>query len=393
MLTLIFPKTSLTSASIPVRWCVDEVALDVATSEGLNPYILIRMEYHSGHSPSFKLYPLDQFSAYLDVHHPGQVDIQAFLVTSTQNNKEAIRRTLMSGGYDRETAYAFNKYTIHFGTATFRKMYTIKTFDASEEHSFEIDPSFFGKELPESVKFFVNRYWYQEKPVDECAQRRRLLLFPFTTLLPVLAEATFRWLWNFIGCIWFWSILVGARPGHLLHPFDDIMDKYDVQKMPNLYDWFSKSKYKDSMVMVIGLFPFIPLVYIISVGLVYWRGDYSLLQSLYAGPGWLYLIVSIITIFAAFVYLVFYVPGKWIGKHAPDWIAELSNAIAERFWINLDKFLDWMERVSAPSERKRELLLCHDKNGECLPALTFKDKSVKLIFADIKNKVCRPMRG
>lgn len=393
MLTLIFPKTELTSAAIPVRWCVDEEALKVSTQDGLNPFILFRIKYNSGHPTSFKLYPLDQFSAYLDVHHPGQVDIEAFLVTSTQNNIDAIRNRLMSNGYDRETAYAFSQYTLWFTSSSFKKEYIIKTYDSSTEHSFDIDPSFFGKELPESVKFFVNRYWYQDKPVDECAQRRRIMLFPITTLWLVLLEGTFRWLWNFLGCMWFWSILVGARPSHLLHPFDEFMDKYDVREMPNLYDWFEQTKYGNLTIVAFGLIPCIPLVYLTTVGVVYWLGSYSLLQALYAGPAWLYLFAGIVCICMAFIYFVIYIPGKWIGNNAPDWVANLHNAIAERFWTMLDKFLDWMERMSAPSERKRELLLCHEENGECLPALTFKDKSVKLIFADIKNKVCRPMRG
>ena len=391
MLTLIFPKTELTSASIPVRWCVDEDALTTTTNEGLSPYILFQIDYHSGHPKSFKLFPLDQFSAYLDIHHPGKVDIQAWLVTATQNSKAAISKLLMStSSYERETAYAFSEYETYFRTTTFNKKYVVKTFDESIEHSFDIDSNLFGKELPEWAKFFINRYWYESKPVDECAQRRRIMLFPFTTLLPLLVETSCRWLWNLWCCVALWLCLIGANPKHLLHPFDGLIDKDVVKDMPTFYDWVLKQpKYSDSFIAWCGLITFTPPVYLVSVGFVHWASDYTWLQCLYAGPGWLWIaVISLIVVVSAI-----YFPIVWCKKHVPDAFSTLMYAIAERFWIALDKFIDWMETFQTTSARKRELLLCHDEDGHCLPELTLKDKPATLIFADLKNKVCRPMRG
>lgn len=44
-------------------------------------------------------------------------------------------------------------------------------------------------------------------------------------------------------------------------------------------------------------------------------------------------------------------------------------------------------------DRETALLLCEQNNGECLPEIMLKDKTIRLIYADFKNKVCKPLQG
>lgn len=390
MLTLIFPKTELTSASIPVRWCVDKEGLANATLNGLTPFVLFKINYKF-HPAAFKLFPLDQFSAYLDIHHPGDVMIAAFLVTAEYNSKAAIHRVLIDNTYDREYLQEFctHRTTVHNHGK--KKDVTVSVYDGSFEHKFEIDPSLFGSELPEWAKFFVNRYWYERNPKDECGQRRRIMLFPITTLPIVVVEAIGRWIWNFVFCVVAWMCLVGASPRYLLHPFQRLCSSDDFSRMPSVYSWVDSNP-KIPEVFWLLLVPFTPVVYSISILVACTVANYTLLQALYAGPALLYIISALVMVIGCGLFF----PIKAIRDYAPDMITDAYHAVVNKGWQLIDKLIDWMDARDAQdahAERIRELLLCQDVDGECLPELKIKDKSITLIFADIKNKVCRPMRG
>lgn len=393
MLTLVFPKTTLTSASIPVRWCIDEETLSTIDLTGLKPFIIFKIKYNKGFPSEYRLFPLDQFSTYLDIHHSGSVIIQAFIVTAEYNNKNAIRKAFMSSSYEREHLISFSEYWIDINPKKSDPCINVTTYNDSETHVFEVSSELFGKELPEWVKFYINRYWYENKPVDECAQRRRILLFPFTVLPILICEFILHMLWNIGGCLWYWSVLFGASPKHLIHPFDNFINQHDVRRMPIFYEWVHKQKwyepYKDSLIIPIGLAPIcIPLMYIVFYIISLTIG-YSAQESLYMNIVVYYEVVLCVTLFV--VLIVF--PIIWIKEHIPTYIADSVSYIVDK----IVRFMDKMDNlyVSKPDkiERTRELLLCHDKDGECLPEIKLKDKSVTLIFADIKNKVCRPMRG
>ncbi len=393
MLTLVFPKTTLTSASIPVRWCVDEETLSNIDFIGLKPFIIFKIKYDTGFPSEYKLFPLDQFSAYLDVHHSGQVIIQATILTAEHNNIKAIRKAFMSSSYQREHLMSFCKYYIDINPKSSDPCIIVTTYDESESHFFEVSSELFGKELPEWLKFYINRYWYEHKPANECDQRRRILLFPFVVLPILICEFILRMLWNIGGCLWYWSILFGAKPSHLLHPFDQFMDQYDVKKMPIFYEWVYNQNwykpYKHSFIIPIGLAPIgIPMVYFLFYIISFSLG-HSVQESLYYNIILYYILVALI---ASFIFLIAF-PCIWIKEHMPTYIAISLLYIVDKIVQFMDKIDDLY--VSKPNklERTRELLLCHDKDGECLPEIKLKDKSVTLIFADIKNKVCRPMRG
>lgn len=254
----------------------------------------------------------------------------------------------------------------------------------------------FGKELPEWIKFFINRYWYGwVKPKDQCDQRRRIMLFPFTTLPIILIEFILRMIWNTFCTLICW--LIGLHVGfkHIFHPFDHILTSTTMSKgtwLLNAVDnsaWMKKHK---SMLAFVATIEFIPIVYLFF----YWlaiQAHYTYIEALYASLALFWIMVIALALLVGIVVLL-----KIAGAAFDDvlkgkltgWLDNVYFKVVNK----IDVVLNWLESFLADdTERKRTLLLCHEKDGKCLPELTTRDKSFSLLFADIKNKVCKPMRG
>lgn len=400
-LTLVFPKRKLTSASIPVRWCVDAETFTTLSDTGLKPFILIKVHYERGYKPSFHLFPLDQYTAYLDIHYSGQITITGQLMVVEQNHKEAIHKLFMTDSYDRETAYPDTSYDVSISVRGDYTMLWVKTYDASDEYKFDIDDNLFGKELPEWLKFYVNRYWYINKPKDQCDQRRRLILFPFTTLLLLLVDFIGRTVWNLAVIIV--GLLGGGYTGvkALLHPFDvGIMGKRDLEQATYIYQVLDRSKWMkdhgEPVLVYIFATSLIPGIYLTFYAIAM-MANFTILEALYASLAIFWMVVIAIAASVGIVvggrFLIYKVGGP-AAERAGEWFRNKLDVFVGKTLDALDRFVDWWDNFWADDkEHQRELLLCHDVDGKCLPELSVRDKSFNIIFADIKNKVCKPMRG
>jgi hypothetical protein len=114
-----------------------------------------------------------------------------------------------------------------------------------------------------------------------------------------------------------------------------------------------------------------------------------------------YSAVAIITLLS----VALYYSMKWIRAKFELFINNVRNTKFTSFFDRLfDKLVIVIDKIlyadfNTPKsntdlvDTKTALLLCKDVNGQCLPELKLRDKSARLIFADIKNAVCKPMRG
>ena len=416
MLTLVFPKKELTSASIQIRWCLDSQTLQKIEATQRKPFILIKLDYtkRSQSKADYQLFPLGQYTSYIDLHFSGPVSISAVIVTASCNSKYAIERCFLYNTYDRNDVYENTEYLIKVtedpNVGVLER--TVNTFDISPSYKFDIDSSLFGKELSARQKFYVNRYWYSEKHKckDECDQRRRLMLFPFTTLPILIVEFLARFLFNLSATLAHWSILVPVTTKYICHPFT----KFEVEDTEHLFTKVCgkiDQKYSQEWYHGIFLFlsiPFIPLLALIAIITIDCNTKNilrQLISTYFIGAYDFELIIVLAAIVSTFSLTQAKKLGSYLNKKLPkvainilDSVLNVFEHIFEGFLkiafypvIIIEKFM-YKEDITS-EERHRSLLTCDDNTGSCLPELKASDKSVKLIFADLKNKVCKPLRG
>lgn len=412
MLSLIFPKQELTSASISVRWCLDAESLDKVFSNNHKPFIIFKIHYRTRYRTEFQIFPVDQFSAYLDLHYAGKTEITAFIVTADNNNIDLVYRMFVSNTSDRETLYSNTKYSkIRFKFES--DLVGCETYEMSEQYSFEIDENLFGKELSDTTKFFLNRYWYRDKPKDQCDVRRRLMMWPFTTMIPLFFEFLFRMLWNIAYVFTFWSIGATLSYKHLIHPFSKMVDNYDCRNADWLPTIILKKIYKNQEIpsavdMLVAAFaiPLLPLIVFISFMAIWLNSNLSAFNDWYLilayGIGGTY---AIITGLIALVTAIIFIANTGTRLFT-RFISFMEDKCPKFIEVMLDKFFGGIEKINmfmyqlwnrlfpvAYDDHTKSMLICPNDEETCLPPIRFRDKSIKLMFADLKNKVCKPLPG
>ena len=406
MLSLIFKETTLTSASIPVRWCLSPEALEEVEASGRKAFILIKLTYGQGYKPKRYLFPLDQFSAYLDVHRAGPISFQAVVVTVESDNKSILHYGFVADTCDREEAYPHTLFNFEID----HKNYKAKTYDQSESYDFVMPKNLFGAEIPEWTKFYVNRYWYSErnKCQDECEQRRRVMLFFVTTFLILLFEFLGRFLYNLVSTAFAYSILAPVGFTYIRHPFT----KFNLEKTPCLIETLIEKrnqKYFSGLGLFVLVAPFIPFIALVFMALISLMSDYPIHIGILVYLGGYYsaaLVVYMLIKLGIVLKRWFNALDKFLSNNVSNVIENMIGcvvggigALATGFlFVCTAPFMWLLNRIEPEAEyhkveRTRALLTCPEKDGQCLPPISVRDKSARLIFADIKNKVCKPMQG
>lgn len=390
MLKLVLPKKELTSASIPVRWFLDEQALMDINKTGLTPYICFNVYYERGRKSARHLFPLDQLSAYLDVHYPGTIKIMAAVVTSDKNRKSDIAKCFVADTCNKQYLYSNTAYDADkLGLKAI-----VRTYDASNGLSIEVAEKLFGKELTAWSKFFVNRYWYRNKPIDECDQRRRLILFPFTTLPVLILDFLLREIRSVATTLLQWLFFYHFNLNNIIHPFshDYDLDRDSSYIVKNIYDKFKIKKIGISTAVAIST-PIMPVILIAEmfiIGEVHDKDIFTLFKVI--AFNYSTLIIGFIFWWTAINIIVKPVSNfiELITDKIMRFISTKSSLISPVI-DKIDALIDNTVHITVSRNLKTSPLL--RGKDESLPVIKLRDKSFRLIFADIKNSVCKPMQG
>jgi len=412
---------SIDNPSIPVRWCLTKELLDyIRDNKYHSPQILIQVQYI--HITSFNseyvgreerhLFSLDQFVAYIPLSRAGQVKINAFIIGLKEGELKCYSRAFLATDTDGN----YLRYHFEHEDEVLTKSIISKTQIPIEiiarvfDFNINVPEELFGKKPPTWLLSLVNRY--QDKTlVDQCALRRRLIMFPFKYLLMIIPEAFFRVIGIVIAhlCLWF----VGFR--NL---------SFDYWKHPLLYGW---DYFKDSgfshQIQRIGAFEDltipkaffsafnilyrIPIIYLLSVGLiphftesVTWE---VLIATLLLGPATIVLVITIVVAIVALIVGIFFGAKKLLS---PVFTNKTFTKIVDIISIPFIKFQDIVERIAIwiedrANQENADKLVKLEKYLTCngdphsvtadVDLIPFKDQTTTLRYTNFKNKVCKPL--
>lgn len=206
------------NGDVQVRWCITEDLIEVLNASNVkDPHILIvSTQTKSRVEMSRQLLPVTQLKTFVRCTKAGAVNIHAWIIDGSAGRKE-IRRKFMrkvDGSYNTDMLdYSGDNYNCSGAEVA---KYTVAPV--------VIPAGVFGKEPGPRMKKFVN-YWHSSKVVDECNYRQRkiiaftvkweaMLVVAFMSLIlrlvgaGVLVATGFRKNveWSHIPKLWYWNI-------------------------------------------------------------------------------------------------------------------------------------------------------------------------------------------
>lgn len=156
------------NGDIQVRWCITDELIDALNDADVSdPHILLISTRKGGcNEMSRQLIPLTQLKTFVRCTNAGEVMLHAWIIDGSQGrkhiNKKFMRR--IGGSYDTDMlSYTGEAFTQGVELAKYASLLVT------------IPAGVFGKEPGPRMKWFVN-LWHSSKIVDECNYRQRLIL-------------------------------------------------------------------------------------------------------------------------------------------------------------------------------------------------------------------------
>jgi len=180
------------NGDVQVRWCITEELIDVLNESGVkDPHILlISTKTGSRAEMSRQLLPVTQLKTFVRCTKAGQVNIHAWIIDGSEGRKELRRKYLrkVDGSYSTDLLDYNGTVYLHLNSGVAK--YTVAEVVIPE--------GVFGKEPGPRMKAFVN-LWHSSKVVDECNYRqRKIIAFTLkweAMIIFTLLSLTFRLLW------------------------------------------------------------------------------------------------------------------------------------------------------------------------------------------------------
>jgi hypothetical protein len=385
----------LQNASIPIRWCINAETLNrIRDAGGEDAQImLVSVDERGGEERA--LIPLSQGMTYFDIRRPGTSIIHARVVwAQPEVHLNKLKNRFLTKEYGE---YEYRVLDFHKEISLDNSSLTYCVFDDSAKIEVVIPPELFGKEPPEWFKFYIN-LWSSRATmtsmVDECSWRRRVLnLF----LFKIWAIVAYVVVFEFIGVVWiFMSTMIGftANYGALKKPLTtSVSDLLRNKQEPFLLNPKGKSNFAKLWPVV-----FTPIYLIICVmaAMLITRStvfDVSLLVIFSGILGGL----VVVPIFVALVYLIIQGLPKLLNKIIRYNSSFSVNNVGEFIAKQLTKFGNWLEgrRVEKAKEHYEEsykyLTCAGPAKVATISEVPVRDRTIRLIFQAVKNKVCKPM--
>ena len=415
---------SIDNASIPVRWCLTKPLLDaINESDYINPQVLIQVEYLSNYNnfdgeyvahTDRHLFSLDQFIAYIPLSRAGQVNVSAFLVGITEGESKCYARSLLDRHGNGSSYWIENLDTRTSGYVYSRSLdrdVQIDFIAKALDYKLQIPEEVFGKKPPAWIMNLVNRYG-NGKLVDQCALRRQMMLFPLKAPF-ILAEAVLR----FASMVLWYLMLAFAGfkdipASMMLHPLTYWAGDFgsrDMTYYTTNAGWGSMGigKLWVNGLWVIHRIPVL-LVAVISVwvyGAVSALPTIVLTQTQFAlmlvlSPTLTYLAASLCAGLALGITLGGIALHKLVGH--VKLVAGIVKVIAAPFIFIEKCYYSTIQLLEQHEVRKRKMALARSEryltcnnnpNGVTadVSAIPLADQSVKLMYNNFKNKVCKPL--
>lgn len=356
---------------LAIRWCFgqDEVRRIFAIGEDSRLQVLIAVKYDNG-TEDRHLFPHDQAMTYVGFRRPGVHQLYGALVYSDRGECKSLLKMDSPGIYRRrltwENAIDRNHFNYNFG----RIQATAEPIEVliPQEH--------FPKEPPQWLKSLAD-YPFNFPSRDQCQLRRRMLGVPlkvpflllwaiFTVILRIFA----------FGLLWIGTVKgISFKP--IFHPFS--MDTRDILENSSR-QYIKDSWFVGKLDKYPWLFPFHPwmlaaeLFVVTLIKLVfhttYWRMLRAAIHGLFfmLTHGWAFFVGMAIAAGITYVFLRYLKSDAW---------KESLRARREA-------------RQHEMEEEYEELMTCRVGLTADISSIPVRKRSVRLIYLDVKRKVCRP---
>jgi len=437
------------NADIPVRWCVTPNLVKQMEDAGIiDPHVLILTATSSGQEIQRQVVPIGDLMTYARFSKAGDMRLYGWIVDGKMGRKE-LHKTLT-----RKSKGKHETDLIDTWDGTPYKDLGDLSF-AHTGMNIEIPAGVFGKEPSPWVKWFSN-LWHEDRTVDQCHFRRRMI-FAFTLKwIPVLAFAIISVAARSVTALIFYSI--GYRqsvsnPEYIFKPFytdyDDTFTLPDLEKQNFLFR--RKTKYIHSYFQQpieqthTLLLPFTPIIPMLIVFLS-WLVTESWASVGLLTMGWMLFFLSITAVIDMVCAVMIYsnhtsaiskVIDFVISKTINNWnrldtymvdnkrwpITILITALVFLGYIGTFVIAHWQlfaivigalvvmsllfigimwifnrftlgDTEAADYTEIRELLCPKDEENKIASysAIPKEQRSIRLWYLDMKNKVCKPMQ-
>lgn len=341
-------KKEINNASVPVRWCIDSQFLKRMDETGIvKPHVVIAAFDKWGQEHVREMVPLAEMKVYLAFHKPGNYDICAWIFNGEMGIPKLKKRMIAKSDGSYRTDL------IHDGTI-FAKI----AFDEDEDdiatcaftYSNEYIPeNAFAKEPAPWLKWYAN-YWYDEKPRDACDFRKRVgLAFAFKWF-PMALFALFKMVAALL--LGAFGILLGfyklVHWDRIIHPFEYKFTEMGADQGVDEYRYFwgdgnvpPWKKYWPMLVTPINLIALTLLALMMmndamfpSVPFIIFAIEFSIIAS-----------VSFMSYLEQF------------GRTSNSWIPEFVMVAYEYCMAKFDKYVFWMEEYEYNESISKILLI------------------------------------
>lgn len=355
---------SSNTASLLTKWCLTNEEL---VAVGDKPaFVVICTRYNNCVNNTYRyIYPLQNAASYVPIEEVGTLELYGYIVTWSGNEFD-VRQWLRTHIHPNEY---INPDGTPNETMVHRSDSGINHIAYTENYTVHIDSLVLGKQLPKWLEFYVYRYWYNERPADECELRRRVLIFAVIGWLILLFEVLCIEVYNIGKTLLYASVGTFLNWHKLRHPFSTEV-KPDYWSVEKFIDNIAEGKYKGvggseyGFAVLFIILPLLPAIHFIGWGIICTPGNltYSFLEtvhSIYTGE----------TIFSIVVFIVASILLAFISTKQSITDKPKPKPIVEETYVKYD-----------------HNILSTDRQ------LTFSEKPMVLVISDVKSLVCKPLR-
>lgn len=432
------------NGDVPVRWCVTpELVKKLEDDKIIDPHVLLVTADDRGREMQRQLVPITELMTYVRFTKAGKMKLYGFIIDGAEGRKKLYRmyQRKVSGGYETDIMF-------HYTSLPHDDLYGeyVRT-----DVTVEIPAGVFGKEPGPWMKWFVN-LWHTDsgRVVDECHYRRRLILAFSLKWIPVLIWAIFSITAHVVitGSLALAGWFKGMKFWRSFRPFkysdiefhllDDVNMSFEgnaflFKRKHLIHDW------KETMFFTTAVNPFILLVVSGSVALVAKEGMFltitaTILGVIFAisviwdgislGIEWLektdffekadsqlgkmirtasdynvrkyitWALIGLVTI-AIFVITMYF--ELFFAIFVPLATAAI---VAGVLWKWSDAILERLDNACSVAPERNDYteireLLCPKDADNLKPDIHYippKQRTIRLWYLDMKNKVCKPMQ-
>ncbi len=380
------------SASVPIRWCLEEQDLQKLRQHGVDPatiFVAIVVKYDNG-SEDRQLVPFkDQPMTYVTFHRPGTHKIYARLVWEKVNRKEVIQR-LKNYFLEKRSWRSYEYDVLRTGDDGKLRLTTFslegELIEGAEALAFEIPEQYFAKERPLWFSELVN-WWFLYPPADECDFRARL--WTLIPKIPVLIVGGLIFgFWVYVSGLTLLAIALfcgwrGISLKPFLHPLitmnnDDIPIllplSEQVKETGTSSYYLTRADGKRRSLWFLLLHP-------LSWTIIFWCWQRGILEGKWSAQ----IIISILIA----TLLGWYCVGRiirWVKARHSTFV--IDEQLAREF--GRQRVQRYKQACEEQFQKIAAFATCSVNTQPAVSALPREYRTFRLRFLELKAKVCRP---